>query len=183
MVEIVFGQASLHEGSGVDAGRSMALDVDVVTWCAGFFAPPEVVEPNVVQRGGTGKSGEVAADSVGMCVGSRDHGDRVPADVGPDPVLHVGIAGEPWLGLRWDGVEVRGRDRCREVDLEVLRSQHQLADEELAPPFSMPFNNRGIGLNPLLGFRWINIRQSLEEAVKQHGSILAGWCGLSPQLD
>ena len=107
MVEVVLGQAALEERAGVDAGRGVALEVDVVAGVAVVLAAEEVVEADLVQAGRAGERGEVAADAVGVLVGSHHHHRRVPADEGADAPLDVLVAGEPRLGLAGDGVDVR----------------------------------------------------------------------------
>ena len=63
VVEVVLGQPALEEGPGVDAGRGVALEVDVVAGLAVVLAPEEVVEPDLVEAGRAGVGGQVAADA------------------------------------------------------------------------------------------------------------------------
>ena len=51
MVELVLGQPALEEGAGVDAGRRVALEEDLVAARLGVLAPEEVVEADLVQAG------------------------------------------------------------------------------------------------------------------------------------
>ena len=117
VVELGLGEPSLEEGPGVDARRGVTLDEDLVAEASVALAPEEVVEADLVERGRAGVGGEVAADALGAGVGPDHHGRGVPADVGPDPALLVLVAGEPRLGVGRDGVDVRGGDGGREVDL------------------------------------------------------------------
>ena len=55
VVEVVFGQTPFQECSRVDARGGMALEVDVVAGCAVVFAAEEVVESDLIERGGAGE--------------------------------------------------------------------------------------------------------------------------------
>ena len=70
VVELVLGEPALDEGPGVDAGRAVALEVDVVADPAVGLAAEEVVEADLVERGRAGVGGEVAADALGAVVGA-----------------------------------------------------------------------------------------------------------------
>ena len=51
VVELLFAQAAFHVGTGVHAGRGVALEVDQVADAAVVLAPEEVVPANVVEGG------------------------------------------------------------------------------------------------------------------------------------
>jgi hypothetical protein len=76
VVELLLGEPSLEVGAGVDAGRRVALEVDVVAGQAVVLAAEEVVEAHLVEGGGAGEGGEVAADAVGVLVGLHHHHGR-----------------------------------------------------------------------------------------------------------
>ena len=50
-VEVLLGQAALEERAGVDAGRGVALEEDLVAGAAVGLAAEEVVEADLVERG------------------------------------------------------------------------------------------------------------------------------------
>src|SRR4051794_29277395 len=103
---MLLGEPPFQEGAAVDAGCGVALEVDLVAQAGGeVLAPEEVVEADLVERRGRGVGGDVAADPE-VLVGPADHDRGVPADVGADPALDVLVAGEPWLPLRRNGVDV-----------------------------------------------------------------------------
>ena len=129
VVEVVGGQAALHERPGVDAGRGVALEVDGVAGVAVVLAAEEVVEADLVEAGRAGERREVAADAVGVLVGLDDHHRRVPADEGADAPLDVLVAGEPRLLLAGDRVDVGRGDGGREADLALLGPLEQLGQE------------------------------------------------------
>ena len=106
VVELLLGEPALEERPGVDAGRGVALEVDVVAGEAVVLAAEEVVEAHLVERRRAGEGGEVAADAVGVLVGLHHHHRRVPADEGADAALDVLVAGEERLLLGRDGVDV-----------------------------------------------------------------------------
>ena len=133
VVEVVGGQPALHERPGVDARRGVALEVHGVAGVAVVLAAEEVVEPDLVEAGGAGERGEVAADAVGLLVRLDDHHRRVPADEGPDAPLDVLVAGEPWLVLAGDRVDVRRGHGGREADLRLLGPHQELGQQELGP--------------------------------------------------
>ena len=63
VVELVLGESALEEGAGVDAGRGVPLEEDLVAHPGRVLAPEEVVEAHLVQAGGGGVRGEVTADA------------------------------------------------------------------------------------------------------------------------
>ena len=95
VVELLLAQAALDEGSGIDPGRGMALEEDLVTGRPARLAPEEVVEAHAVEGRRRSESSQVAADALGPVVGPHHHGCRVPAGVAAYPLLHLGVTGEP----------------------------------------------------------------------------------------
>jgi hypothetical protein len=135
-VELLLGQPALEEGTRVDAGGGVALEVDLVAAARVVLAAEEVVEAHLVQRGGGGVGGDVPADGDTGPLGAVHHDRGVPADVRPDPPLDVLVAGEPRLPLRRDGVDVVGAAQRRDADLLLTAAlqhpQHQVAGPALA---------------------------------------------------
>ena len=173
LVEVVLGEPALEEGAGVDARGGVTLDVDGVAGEAAVLAAEEVVEPDVVERGGGGERREVAADAVGVLVGLDDHDRGVPADVGPDAALELLVAGEPGLLLRRDGVDVGRRHGGRGADLQLAGALQQLGHEEAGPGLAVGLDHRVEGLEPLVGLGRVGVGELVHEPVDDHAPMLA----------
>ena len=108
----------------------MALEVHLVAASRReVLAAEEVVEADLVEGRGGRVRGDVAADADGL-VRSGHHDRRVPADVGADPPLDVLVAGEPWLALGRDRVDVVGAAQRGHADLPLAGALEQLEHEE-----------------------------------------------------
>src|SRR5688572_23871548 len=110
----------LDEGAGINAGSGMALEIDDVAVVAIALAAEEVVEPDLVQRGGGGERRNVAADAFLELVRLDDHRQRVPADEALDAALDLAATGKRRLLAGGDGIDVRGVRR--EGLLDVVAS-------------------------------------------------------------
>ena len=124
-------------------------------------------EADVVQRGGRGEGGDVAAD-VGVLVGAHDHGHGVPADVGVNLDFHVGIARVLGLLVDRDGVHVLGIGRIRNVDAVLAGLADQLVDQVVGAFGAFLGNHAFKGVNPFLCFLRIYIGQCIR--LVGHGS-------------
>ena len=169
VVEVVGGQAALHERPGVDAGRGVALEVHGVAGVAVVLAAEEVVEADLVEAGRAGERREVAADAVGVLVGLDDHHRRVPADERPDAPLDVLVAGEPRLVLAGDRVDVGRRDGRREADLGLLGPLEELGQQVPGPGLAVDVDDGVEGVEPLLGLVGIDVGDLMDVAVEDHG--------------
>jgi len=170
VVEVLLRQAPLQEGPGVDAGRSVALEEDLVARAAVVLAAEEVVETHLVQRCGAGIGGEVATQSRVGAVRSKDHGHRIPTDEPPDTPLDLLIAREEGLLLRADGIDVAGLGQRRQADMKLASPLEDLVKQEagaLVPLLAVDLVQR---VQPLLGFGRIDIGQLVLELVDVHGS-------------
>ena len=109
VVHLLFSDAPLQVGTGVNARRRMALEIHQVAGVVLVGGFEEVVEADVVERGGRREGGDVAAQFVVVIlVGPDHHRQRVPAHQGTDASFHVDVAGDRGFVLGADGVEVRG---------------------------------------------------------------------------
>ena len=169
VLEVGVVEAPFEIGAGIDAGRGVALDVDVIAGLAVVLAVPEVVEAHVVQRRGAGKRGQMAADAVGPRVGMGHHRGGVPADVCPQPPLDVVVAGEPRLVFGCDGVDVRGRDGGGEVDLHLAGLRHEPANEKPRAALAPFLDDCREGLQPIVGLIGVDIGDLLMQPVEEHG--------------
>src|SRR3954463_5477459 len=77
---LLHGETSKKEGSRIDSRRSMALDVNDVSFEFLRAGAEEVVIAHFVKRGRRGKRRNVTANACRMLVGSKDHRHCVPAD-------------------------------------------------------------------------------------------------------
>ena len=170
VVELALGQPALDEGPGVDAGRGVPLEEDLVAEAAVGLAAEEVVEADLVERGRAGVGREVPADALGARVGPGDHGGGVPADVGPDPALLVLVAGEPGLGVGRDGVHVGGRDRGGEVDLLGAGPLQELHEQVAGPGPAAGVDDGVERVEPLLRLARIGVGDLVADPVEQHCS-------------
>src|SRR6185436_19364752 len=115
---VLFRQAPLEEGAGIDARRGMALEKDLVARAV-VRSSEEVVEADLVPARGARIRGEMAADALEARIRAEDHRQRVPADHPPHAKLHCLVAGEVRLLLGADRVDVAGLRQAREADLEL----------------------------------------------------------------
>ncbi len=92
-VEIVLVETALQEGARIDAGRRVTLDIDHVAAVSVGAPPPEMIEADVVEGGGGGEAGDVAAELGALAVGPHDHGQGVPTDQRADAPFDRGVAG------------------------------------------------------------------------------------------
>ncbi len=168
LVEVVLGEATLEERTGVDARGGVALEVHGVARLAVVLAAEEVVEPDVVERGRRGERRQVPADAVGLLVGLDDHDRRVPADVGADAALELLVAREPRLLLGRDRVDVRRRDRGGVADLELAGPLEQLGHEVAGAGLAVGVDDGVERLEPLLGLGRVGVGQLVHEPVDDH---------------
>ena len=71
----------------------MTLEVNLVGREPAFLAAEEVVERDLVKRGGRGKRRDVSADAGALLVRADDHHHRVPADDALDAAFQLAVAG------------------------------------------------------------------------------------------
>ena len=168
VVELLLGQATLDVGPGVNAGRRVPLEEDLVAEAAVGLAAEEVVEADLVERGRAGVGRQVPADALGARVGPDHHGRRVPADVGPDAPLLVLVTGEPGLGVGRDGVHVGRRDGGGELDLLGARPLQELHQEVARPGPATGVDDGVERVEPLLRLPRIGVGDLVADPVEQH---------------
>ena len=91
IVHLLVAQPAEHECARIDAGRGVALQEHQVAAEILARRAPEMVETDVVQRGGGGETRNVTAD-VGVLVGAHHHCERIPAHIRANAVLDFLIA-------------------------------------------------------------------------------------------
>ena len=166
VVELLLREPPLQEGARVDAGRGVALEVDLVAGGAVIGPAEEVVEADLVQAGGAGVGGQVPADPLEAGVGAQHHRQRVPADHAADPQLHRLVAGEVRLLLRRDGVDVAGLDQRRQAHVQLAGALEQLVDQVAGAVGAFLLDHGVERLDPLLGLGRVDVRQLLLELVE-----------------
>ena len=150
-VQVVFGQAALHEGAGVHARGGVALEEDLVAALWGVFALEEVVEADFVQRCGGRVGGNVAANTDAGALRAVHHHRGVPAHPAAVALLNLLVAWEFRLELRRNGVDqVGGRQRRQRHALGVRsldQAQHEVASALWVRILQQPVE----GVHPFLG--------------------------------
>ncbi|MCO4700637.1 hypothetical protein LRR80_06752 [Streptomyces sp. RO-S4] len=102
--QVPFVEAPFEEDAGVDTGRRVSLQEQLVAGAVAVLAAEEVVEPDLVQPRRGGVRGDVAAEA--QCGAAAHHRRRVPPVPRGDPGLQGEVAGEVRLRPRGDGVDV-----------------------------------------------------------------------------
>ena len=163
-VELLLAEPVQHERAGVDAGRGVPLEEDLVAAVALVLATEEVVEAHVVERGGGREGGDVAADADAGALGPGHHHGRVPAGRVEDLALDLLVAGEERLVLGGDGVDV-----VRAAHLghghALLAGPLDQPQHEIAGPLPAALVDGGVeGVEPLLGLFGIEVRDLTRKA-------------------
>src|SRR6516164_5496028 len=107
VVKMFMAEPAFEVGAGVNAGRGVPLEVDLVAapWRVG--TAKEVVKADFVERRRRGVGRNVAADALVVLVRPDDHRHRIPADEALHAPLEVAVAGETRLSARGNRVDVR----------------------------------------------------------------------------
>ena len=170
VVQVLFRQSTLEKRPGVDAGRGVALEEDLVARDAIIFPLEEMVEANFVERGRAGIGRQVAADSGRPVVGPQDHRHGVPSNQPPDSALELLVAREERLLLGADGVDVAGLRQWRQADVELTSAFEQLVQEEAGAFVALLAVNLVQRIQPFLGLGGIDVGQLVLELVVVHVS-------------
>src|SRR5436305_7797626 len=118
---------------------------------------PEVVEPDLVERGDGLVRRDVPAELGGDRVGAHDQGDRVPADDRAEPPLERRVAGELGLALNRDGVDVGRVERRDRAGALVLRPLDDTREELAGALGTVVRDDRVERLEPLARLGGIEI--------------------------
>ena len=176
VVELASREAALQERAGVHAGRRVALVEDLVARRL-VLAPEEPVEADLVEAGRAGVRGEVAADAGERVVGPQDHRRRVPADQAPDPPLECLVAGEVWLLLGADRVDVAGLGQRGQADVALAGALEQLVGDEPGALDALLVDDLVEGVDPVLGLGRVDVGELLLELVAVHRGLLGSGRG------
>ena len=160
-VELVLGQASLEERAGVDAGRRVTLDEDLVAAVGVVEPAEEVVEADFVERRRRRVGGDVTADADAGALCAVDGDRRVPAEPATIPALELFVTGELGLVLGRDRVDVvRGR-HLRHVQLQLVRGLQQAQHDLAAAAVALGLHELLEGFLPLRGLVGIAVERFL----------------------
>ena len=172
-VELLLGQPSLQERAGVDARRRVALEEDLVPGLAVVLAAEEVVEPDLIQAGGRGVGGDVAAHAEAGPVGAGHHDGGVPPDIGADAPLGVLVAGEPGLALGRDRVDEVGAAQAGDADLLFPGPLEQAQHDVPRPGPAAGAHDVVERVDPFPGLVRVDVRELRREAVANDREALA----------
>ena len=106
VVQVLFVESPFDIGPGVDTGRRVGLEEDLVAVVSVARSPEEMVEADFVEIADRSVRGDVAAEGLVRRVGAHDHGHGVPPDDVADPVFEFVASGIGWLLCGRDGVDV-----------------------------------------------------------------------------
>jgi hypothetical protein len=137
---------------------------------------PEPRKADVIERGGRGEGGDVAAD-VGILVGTNDHGHGVPADVVVNLDFEVGIARVFRLLVDRNRIDVFGCCAVGDVDSLFARLLDHAFDQVVRTVGAFLVDDATERVLPFLRFLRIGVN-----AADRLGVL--GLCchGLSPRL-
>ena len=155
--QVLLAQAALQEGAGVDPRRGVALDHDQVAAVVVRRGVEEVVEADVVERGGGSEGRDVPAQALVVVVGAHHHRHRVPADDAADPPLQVSVARRRFLRPDRDRVQVGGGRLVRKVGAGAASLVDQGLEQEVGALRPLPVHDGLQGLQPLGRFRRVDV--------------------------
>ena len=92
-----------------------------------------------------------------VLVGPHHHGHRIPAHIGANALLVFGIAGAAGLEVGWNGIDVGGIGRERNVGSGTARLIDHLLKQEMGTLGTFTIDDRFQCIKPLGSFRWIDI--------------------------
>ncbi len=135
----------------------MSLDEDHVAGMLLARRAPEMVEADLVQRGGRGVAGQVPAELRALPVGMHDHRHGIPAQVGLDAPLECPVAGVLELLPRRDRVDI-GRVRLeRQVRAASAREIDEALEQVMRPLGTLRLQHGIDGFQPFARFGGIGV--------------------------
>ena len=156
--EVFFGEPAFEERAGVHAGRSVALEIDLIAVVAALAAAAEeVVHRHFVQRGGRCVRRDVSADAVEVAIRADDHRHGVPANEALDAAFELALAGVARLLIERNRVDVRRRGRERKLDTVANRGLFERGEKLLHALGAFALQHIVERLQPFGGFGRINV--------------------------
>ncbi len=177
VLEVVLRQAAFEERAAVDPGCGVTLEEDLVAEAALGLAVEEVVESDFVEAGARSVGRKVPADPGETLVRAQHHDRGVPANDPPDAQLHGFVARELRFLLGRDRVDVARLDEPRQPDSQLAGALEQTPQNELGALVTHALGDVVEGVEPLLGFLWIQVRELALETleVDARDLVLLGW--------
>ena len=156
-VQVLLVETPFEKRARVDARGAVALKVDQIAGLILGGASEEVVEAHIVERGGGGEGGDVAAEIARSTVGAHHHRQRVPADQRANAALHEQVARHEGFLAGGNGVAVRRGDGVGQPGAGARQPGRQLL-EKVAGPWNAPMRQDVLqGIEPLPGFDRIGV--------------------------
>mmetsp|Transcript_111216 Transcript_111216/g.354233 ORF Transcript_111216/g.354233 Transcript_111216/m.354233 type:complete len:941 (-) Transcript_111216:544-3366(-) len=153
-------EAALEVRTGIRSRRGVPLHVDLVALAATVgLASEEVVHADLPDVANGGEGADVPAHTHGTLVAIADHDRRVPADEVGDPALHRDVAWVYGFHARRDAVDHRRGDGRGHLHALAHGFVHQLVQHEARPRGPVVLDDGIEGLDPLLGFRFVEDRE------------------------
>ena len=119
ILDLLFAQPAFQKRAGINAGRSVTLEVNEIAGLIAVAGVEEMIEADFEQRGQRRIGRDVAADAGIFLVLPMHHGHRVPADQALDAPLQLAIAGIRNFLLHRNGVDVGRVQLDRDFDARL----------------------------------------------------------------
>ncbi len=152
IVQLIFVEAPLQEGAGIDPGGTVTLEEDQVAQLFVVAPLEKIVEAHVVQGRRRGKAGDMATQALVVLVCPHHHGQGIPADQGADAALHEQVAGHTLFPRGGNGIAKRGGDGIGRGDAGFGGGIEQLADQKPRAFLSLETDDGVQGFEPFLCF-------------------------------
>ena len=111
----------------------------------------------------------MATDAQTLAVSPADHDGGIPAHVSADATLGIFVAGKPRLALGRNGVHEVGAAKRRHADRLLAGALQQLQQQEAGPAATFGVDYRIQTLDPLAGFRGIDVGQLARQPIGDDG--------------
>ena len=154
VLQLLLRDAAFKIGPGVHSGRGVALEINNIAIAIFRLRAEEMVERNLIQRGGGRERGDMAANAFLNLICADYHGQRIPAHQALDPALHLLASGERGLLSGGNGVLVRGGRSKRQIDAGFAAGvQRQLLQQPAGTIRAAMRKNIIQGVDPLPRFQ------------------------------
>ena len=166
VVHVFFGDAAFHERTGVDAWRSVALEVDQVAAVFVGRGLEEVVEADVIQGCAGSEAGDVTAQVRIFQVRAHYHRHGVPTYQRANAAFHEQVARHACFVGYGDGIAVWRGDGVRQLRTAAGREFAHTGHQIVSTVFAFFVENRFQGVQPFLGFDGIEVLHGLLQGGK-----------------
>ena len=173
LLELLEREPAFEKRARVDARRGVALEIDHVAGMVVGPAAEEMVEADLVQRGGGRVGRNVPADAFLLAVGAHDHRHGIPADDALDAALDLAVAGVGRLFVGRDRVDVGRVGRERHGHARVGGVNLELSQDLLRALGPRPFQQVVERIDPVSKFQdfavvlhWIRLGHPIFSCVR-----------------